>query len=90
MHSHSHPFTNPMRTRHRGVVKDIPYFVSDKFMRTYYRDPYKLSQVERMVERSYDTFLQNECRNQRKHKRQLEQRAYSYKATKETKRGGTN
>lgn len=83
--THSHPFTNPMRTRHRGVVKDIPYFVSDKFMRTYYRDPYKLSQVERMVERSYDTFLQNECRNQRKHKRQLEQRAYSYKGDEATK-----
>jgi hypothetical protein len=88
--THKHPFTNPMETRHRGVVKDIPYFVSDKFMRTYYRDPYKVAQVERMVERAYDTYLVNECRNQRKYKRQLEQRANNYRGNQETRDGLLN
>ncbi|GMH88709.1 hypothetical protein TrVE_jg991 [Triparma verrucosa] len=77
--THKHPYTNPMETKHRGVVKDIPYFVSDKFMRTTIRDPYKVSQVERLVEKSYDQFLQNECRAQRKHQRQLQQRAASFR-----------
>ncbi|GMH47149.1 hypothetical protein TrRE_jg5608 [Triparma retinervis] len=88
--THKHPFTNPMETRHRGVVKDIPYFVSDKFMRTYYRDPYKVAQVERMVEKAYDTYLVNECRNQRKYKRQLEQRANNYRGNQETRDGLLN
>ncbi|GMI03409.1 hypothetical protein TrLO_g3012 [Triparma laevis f. longispina] len=68
-----------METKHRGVVKDIPYYVSDKFMRTTIRDPYKVAQVERLVEKSYDQFLQNECRAQRKHQRQLQQRAAAFR-----------
>lgn len=52
-------------------VKDIPYFVTTKFMRTYYRDRYQLSQVERMVEKAYENYLVNECNSQKKFKRKL-------------------
>ena len=68
-----------METKHRGVVRDIPYFVTDKYMRSTVRDPYKSAQVERMVEKSYEQYLQAECRAQRKHQRQLRQRAAGYR-----------
>ncbi len=83
--THKHPFTHSMETKVRGVVKDIPYFVSDSFLRTYNRDPYKLAQVERMVESAYDSYLQAECRNQRRHKRQLQQRADNFRGGKDEK-----
>jgi len=53
-------------------VKDIPYFVSDHFLRTIYRDRYQLSQVERMVERSYERYLTDECKSQKNYKAKLE------------------
>ena len=53
-------------------VKDIPYYVTDQFVRTIARDRYQLSQVERMVENSYQKYLEGECRNQRIYKRKLE------------------
>lgn len=56
-------------------VKDIPFFVTDNFLRTYARDRYQLSQVERMVENSYKTFLVNECNNQKIYKKSLETQA---------------
>jgi hypothetical protein len=56
-------------------VKDIPYFVTENFMRSYYRDRYQLAQVERMVEQSYRQYLQKECTNQRTYKKQLEKDA---------------
>jgi len=68
------PFVHPLHTK-LTKVKDIPYFVTDKFMRSYYRDRYQLAQVERMVERSYHQYLATECRNQRTYKKQLEKDA---------------
>jgi Domain of unknown function (DUF1977) len=52
-------------------VKEIPYFVTNKFMRTYYRDRYQLSQVEGMVEKAYENYLVSECNSQKKFKRKL-------------------
>lgn len=68
------PYINPLNTR-LTTVKDIPYFVTDKFMRTYHRDRYQLAQVERLVERTYNQYLDNECNEQKKHKRQLQKAA---------------
>jgi len=72
--THSPPFVNPLSTK-TTPVKDIPYFVTDKFMRTYYRDRYQLAQVERMVEKSYESYLVAECKNQQIYKKQLEKSA---------------
>jgi hypothetical protein len=52
-------------------VKEIPYFVSDSFLRTYHRDRYQLGQVERMVERAYEQFLVDECSKQQSYKKRL-------------------
>jgi len=71
---HNPPFTNPLETKLTGV-KDIPYYVSDKFLRTYYRDRYQLSQVERMVENAYEQYLVKECKKQKDYKAQLEKEA---------------
>lgn len=56
-------------------MKDIPYFVSDRFLRTYYRDRYQLAQVERMVEQSYEQYLVNECKSQFNYKKKLQAQA---------------
>jgi len=68
------PYINTLQTR-LTTVKDIPYFVTDKFMRTYYRDRYQLAQVERLVERTYNQYLLDECKAQRKYKKQLQNAA---------------
>ena len=65
------PHTNPLATR-LTKVKDIPYYVSDQFLRTYGRDRYQLRQVEQMVEKGYEKYLFAECKNQKAHKRKLE------------------
>mmetsp|Transcript_28359 Transcript_28359/g.51264 ORF Transcript_28359/g.51264 Transcript_28359/m.51264 type:complete len:446 (+) Transcript_28359:148-1485(+) len=65
------PHTNPLSTK-LAKVKDIPYFVSEQFLRTVARDRYQLSQVERMVEVSYQRYLVDECKNQKAYKRKLE------------------
>jgi Domain of unknown function (DUF1977) len=65
---------NPLATKLTGV-KDIPYFVTDNFMRTYHRDRYQLAQVERMVEKHYHDYLVQECKAQKKYKKELEQQA---------------
>ena len=52
-------------------MKDIPYFVDNKFLRTLYRDRYQLGQVERMVEGAYENYLVDECNIQRRYKRKL-------------------
>lgn len=72
--THSPPFTNPLQTQFTKV-KDIPYFVTDQFMRSYYRDRYQLAQVERMVEKSYNKYLVQECKNQETYKIQLMKQA---------------
>ena len=56
-------------------MKDIPYYVTDKFLRTYARDRYQLSQVERMVERAYEEYLVEECTSQKKYRTQLKEEA---------------
>ena len=68
------PFTNKLNTKLTSV-KDIPYFVSDSFLRTFYRDRYQLSQVERMVESAYENYLYKECQIQSKYKSTLQQKA---------------
>ena len=65
------PFVNPLHTK-LSRVKDIPYFVTDQFVRTIGRDRYQLSQVERMVEDSYKRYLIDECKNQKEYKQKLE------------------
>jgi len=62
------PFVNPLHTK-LTKVKDIPYFVDNKFLRTLYRDRYQLAQVERMVERAYENYLVDECNIQRRYKK---------------------
>ena len=61
------------------TVKEIPYFVTNNFLRTYARDRYQLGQVERMVEKSYKTYLSNECNNQKNYKLQLQNQARTRK-----------
>jgi DnaJ family protein B protein 12 len=68
------PYTNPLFTQY-SHVKDIPYFVTDQFMRTSSRDKYQLSQVERVVEQSYEKYLVNECHTQRVYKANLQNQA---------------
>mmetsp|Transcript_10442 Transcript_10442/g.29801 ORF Transcript_10442/g.29801 Transcript_10442/m.29801 type:complete len:459 (+) Transcript_10442:205-1581(+) len=64
-------FVNPLQTK-LTPVKGIPYYVTNKFMRTYYRDRYQLGQIERMVEQSYENYLLTECKKQKSYKRALE------------------
>jgi curved DNA-binding protein CbpA len=79
------PYVHPLETSQKGVVKDIPFYVTDKFLRSHARDPYQLAQVERLVERAYDQYLINECQSQRSHKRKLEQRAVNFRGAAEQK-----
>jgi len=65
------PYINPLQTK-LTPVKDIPYFVTNKFMKSYYRDRYQLAQVERLVEKTYQQYLVDECKSQKVYKRQLE------------------
>lgn len=72
------PFHNRLETK-LSSVRGIPYFVSDKFMRTYHRDRYQLSQVERMVENAYEQYLHKECQNQRLYRKSIYQKAETLK-----------
>lgn len=72
--THKKPFVNPLSTTLSGV-REIPYFVSDKFLRLYHRDRYQLAQVERMVEKAYENYLLKECNAQTSYKHRLEQDA---------------
>ncbi|EJK47737.1 hypothetical protein THAOC_33524, partial [Thalassiosira oceanica] len=74
------PHTNQLGTK-LSKVKDIPYYVSDTFLRTVARDRYQLSQVERMVESSYEQYLRKECDNQRRYRRKLEDLSKKTRAT---------
>eukprot|EP00934_Nitzschia_sp_Nitz4_P007231 Nitzschia sp. Nitz4//scaffold9_size221794//212684//214190//NITZ4_001388-RA/size221794-processed-gene-0.35-mRNA-1//1//CDS//3329561127//7221//frame0 len=64
------PFLNQLKTS-LTKVKEIPYYVTNKFMRTHYRDRYQLIQIENMVQNAYEQYLVNECNGQRKYKREL-------------------
>lgn len=72
------PFVNALYTK-TTPVKDIPFFVSDQVLRTIQRDRYQLIQIERIVERSYENYLQGECYRQRLFKSQMENKAKSRK-----------
>jgi hypothetical protein len=67
------------------VVKGIPYFVNDDFLRSVHRDPYKKSSVEKQVDKAYETYLVNECRQQKRTKRQLEQKALNHRGSRTEK-----
>jgi len=67
-------------------VEDIPYFVSDKFLRTYARDRYQLSQVERMVEKAYENYLVHECTAQQAYQKRLFSLAEAEKAEESRQR----
>ena len=82
---HAPPYSNPMKTR-LTPVKDIPYYVTNKFLGTYARDRYQLAQVERMVEKSYKNYLVNECKNQQNYKLSLQQQARTRKGLTEEDR----
>jgi hypothetical protein len=80
------PFLNPLHTK-LTKVKEIPYYVSNKFLRTYHRNAYQLGQVERMVEGAYENYLTNECKKQRSYKKTLETNAKKQKSDEEQQRG---
>jgi len=65
--THSPPYINPLKTE----AKEIPYFVTDKFIRTFTRNRYHLGRVERLVEQKYKNYLIEECRNQQTYKNEL-------------------
>lgn len=79
------PYVNPLSTR-LSKVKDIPFFVTDRFLRTYNRDRYQLAQVENLVERSYERYLVDECKNQKTYKQRLEATVNSKKKVDEQER----
>jgi hypothetical protein len=70
-------------------VKGIPFFVDDKFLKSFYRNRHQLGQVEQMVERAYEDYLVTECKTQLEYKRQLEANAANQQqhgASEEAKR----
>merc|ERR1712238_157708 len=73
------PHTNPQATQ-LAHVKDIPYYVSNQFLRTVARDRYQLTQVERLVEQSYQRYLLDECKSQKAYKGKLERLARQARA----------
>jgi Domain of unknown function (DUF1977) len=66
-------------------VKDIPYFVTDKFIRVLYHDRYQLTKVEHLVERAYENFLVKECIAQKEYKRRLFNKARKNELNQEEK-----
>jgi hypothetical protein len=68
------PFTNPVLTKFNNV-RDIPYFVTDSFRRSYLNDKYNRKKVEYMVEGAYENFLTNECQKQKNYKQRMLQNA---------------
>lgn len=64
------PFVHPLQTK-LTEVKGIPYFVDSDFLKTIYRNRYKIAQVERMVQASYEGYLVDECRSQEQYKSSL-------------------
>ena len=79
------PFVNQLHTK-LVHIKDIPYYVDDRFLRTFNRDRYQLAQVERMVEKSYHTYLVQECGNQSTYKKRLERDARERRGVTEEER----
>ena len=55
-------------------------------MRTYHRDRYQLSQVERMVQDAYENYLVGECNKQKSYRRSLVAEAKKRKSVEERSR----
>jgi hypothetical protein len=79
------PFANQLSTQ-LTQVKDIPYFVSDRFLQTYYRNRYQLGQVEVMVEKAYEQYLAKECKAETDKRRNLFDQAEAIKDEAEKNR----
>ena len=58
-------------TRARGIVADIPYWVSENFNARYARDPRSLRMVEQNVEQEYEYKLRSECYAQKEQQHRL-------------------
>jgi Domain of unknown function (DUF1977) len=67
-------------------VKNIPFYVDNRFMQSFYRNRHQLGQVEQMVERAYEDYLVNECKTQLEYKKQLETSANQQGASEEGRR----
>lgn len=52
-------------------VKNIPFYVDDRFMHSFYRNRHQLGQVEQMVQNAYEDYLVKECKTQLEYKKQL-------------------
>lgn len=76
---------NPLKTQY-AKVRDIPYFVTDNFLRSYYRNRSQLGRVERMVELAYEQFLLDECVKQQNYKKRLLQNASKLQSGEEKNR----
>jgi len=83
--THAPPFKNPLKTK-ITTVKEIPFFVTDKFMRTYATNRYQLTRVEQMVEQSYKNYLMGECKNQKSYKQTMTREARNKKGMNEAER----
>lgn len=74
-----------MKTQ-QTTVRDIPFFVTDNFIRTYYRNRQQLWRVERMVEVAYEQYLLDECTKQQSYKIRLRDLAFQEKDEQEKER----
>lgn len=52
-------------------VKDIPYYVSDKFLYTSARNRHLLVKVEHEVQQAYANYLERECNKENTHQKNL-------------------
>jgi hypothetical protein len=64
-------------------VRDIPFYVTTNFARTYAQNNYQLRRVEQMVEVAYEQYLIEECTKQRNYKKRLQVNANTLKMVSE-------
>ncbi|GAX15361.1 DnaJ homolog subfamily B member 12 [Fistulifera solaris] len=76
------PFVNLMKTQ-TTKVRDIPFYVTTNFARTYAQNNYQLRRVEQMVEVAYEQYLIEECTKQRNYKKRLQLNANTLKMASE-------
>lgn len=53
-------------------VRDIPFYVTTNFVRSYAHNHHQLRRVEQMVEQAYEQYLIEECTKQQKYKKKLQ------------------
>lgn len=66
-------------------VRDIPFYVTTNFVRTYAQNHHQMRRVEQMVESAYEQYLIEECTKQRNYKRKLQINANNMQAPPEEK-----